>query len=100
MGFMGTFSMVNYDDKRVSLPNFSSDTQISTLGPNTVENGWSISQFNLHYVSIANKGFARKQTKSKPDLGLGLAPGLGITLPASRFFEKIVDNTFMYEIIT
>ena len=35
MGFMGTFSMVNYDDKRVSLPNFSSDTQISTLGPNT-----------------------------------------------------------------
>ena len=30
MGFMGTFSMVNYDDKRVSLPNFSSDTQIST----------------------------------------------------------------------
>ena len=22
--------MVNYDDKRVSLPNFSSDTQIST----------------------------------------------------------------------
>ena len=30
MEFMGTFSMVNYDDKRVSLPNFSSDTQIST----------------------------------------------------------------------
>ena len=59
-----------------------------------------ISQFNLHYVSIANKGFARKQTKSKPGLGLGLGIGLGITLPASRLFEKIVDDTFMYKIIT
>ena len=57
-----------------------------------------MSQFNLHYVSIANKGFARKQTKSKPPLGLAL--GLGLTLPASRFFEKIVDDTFTYEIIT